>query len=89
MSHFHRCERGNREEARHSEFGHRTAPGEWVVAEAIVKDGKLQHLINGQVVIEYTNPKYDDGTPVTHGRISLQAERHPCQFRNIEIKLLD
>ncbi|MCK4564683.1 MAG: DUF1080 domain-containing protein, partial [Verrucomicrobia bacterium] len=27
--------------------------GEWVVAEVIVKDGKLQHLINGQLVIEY------------------------------------
>ena len=63
--------------------------GEWVTAEAIVKDGKLQHLINGEVVIEYSNPRYDDGTPVTHGYISLQAESHPCQFRNIEIKILD
>lgn len=63
--------------------------GEWVVAEAIVKNGKIQHLINGEVVIEYSNPKYDDGTPVTHGWISLQAESHPCQFRNIEIKVLD
>ena len=63
--------------------------GEWVVAEAIVKDGKIQHLINGKVVMEYTNPKLDDGTPVTHGWISLQAESHPVQFRNIEIKVLD
>ncbi|MCK5923262.1 MAG: DUF1080 domain-containing protein, partial [Methylococcales bacterium] len=63
--------------------------GKWVVAEAIVKDGKIQHLINGEVVIESTNPKFDDGTPVTHGWISLQAESHPCQFRNIEIKVLD
>jgi hypothetical protein len=63
--------------------------GEWVVAEAIVKDGRLQHLINGQLVIEYTNPCFDDGTPVVSGTISLQAESHPCQFRNIEIKVLD
>ncbi len=63
--------------------------GEWVVAEAIVKDGTIQHLINGKVVIESTNPKFDDGTPVTHGWISLQAESHPCQFRNIGIKILD
>ncbi len=63
--------------------------GEWVVAEAIVKDGKIQHLINGEVVIECTQPKFDDGTPVTHGWISLQAESHPCQFRKIEIQILD
>lgn len=63
--------------------------GEWVKAEAIVKDGKFQHLINGKVVMEYTNPKLDDGTPVTFGWISLQAESHPCQFRKIEIKVLD
>jgi len=63
--------------------------GEWVVAEAIVKDGRIQHLINGEVVIECTHPKFDDGTPVTHGWISLQAESHPCQFRNIGIKVLD
>lgn len=64
-------------------------PGEWVVAEAIVKDGKLQHLINGKVVMEYTNPCLDDGTPVTSGYISFQAESHPTQFRNIEILPLD
>jgi hypothetical protein len=63
--------------------------GEWVVAEAIVKNGELQHLINGKVVIEYTNPRFDDGTPVSSGYISLQAESHPCQFRNIEIQILD
>ena len=63
--------------------------GEWVKAEAIVTDGKIQHLINGKVVMECTNPCFDDGTPVTSGYISLQAESHPCQFRNIEIKTLD
>jgi len=62
---------------------------EWVTAEAIVKDGKIQHLINGSIVMEYENPKYDNGTPVTSGYISLQAESAPCQFRNIEIKELD
>jgi hypothetical protein len=62
---------------------------EWVTAEAIVKDGKIQHIINGQVAIEYANPKLDDGTPVTHGWISLQAESHPVQFRNIKIRVLD
>ncbi len=63
--------------------------GEWVTAEAIVKDGKIKHIINGETVIEYSNPKFDDGSPVTHGWISLQAESHPVQFRNIEIRVLE
>ena len=63
--------------------------GAWVKAEAVVKDGTIQHWINGQLVMEYSNPRFDDGTPMTSGHISLQAESHPCQFRNIEILVLD
>jgi len=63
--------------------------GEWVVAEAIVNNGTIQHWINGKLVMEYTNPRYDDGTPMNSGHISLQAESHPCQFRKIEILELD
>lgn len=63
--------------------------GEWVQAEAVVKDGTIQHWINGQLVMEYSNARFDDGTPMVGGHISLQAESHPCQFRNIEIKVLD
>ena len=70
-----------------------TAPslpfGEWVKAEAVVKNGTIQHWINGELVMEYTNPRFDDGTPMLEGHISLQAESHPCQFRNIEILELD
>lgn len=62
---------------------------EWVKAEAVVKDGKIQHWINGELVMEYSNPRLLDGTLMTHGHIALQAESHPCQFRNIEIQLLD
>ena len=63
--------------------------GEWVKAEAVVKDGTIQHWINGQLVMEYSNMRYDDGTRVNSGHIALQAESHPCQFRNIEILILD
>jgi hypothetical protein len=59
--------------------------GEWVKAEAVVKDGTIQHWINGELVMEYTNPRLDDDTPLTSGYIALQAESHPCQFRNIQI----
>jgi hypothetical protein len=60
-------------------------PGEWVKAEAVVDGKTIQHHINGKLVLEYTNPRYDDDTPMTSGHISLQAESHPIQFRNIEI----
>lgn len=63
--------------------------GEWVKAEVIVKDGVIQHWINGELVMEYSNPRFDDGTPMVGGHIALQAESHPCQFRNIEILVLD
>jgi hypothetical protein len=63
--------------------------GEWVKAEAVVIDGTIQHWINGQLVMEYTHPRFDDGTPMLEGHISLQAESHPCQFRTIEILELD
>lgn len=63
--------------------------GEWVKAEAVVQDGKIQHWINGELVMEYSDPRFMDGTPMLEGHISLQAESHPCQFRNIEIKILD
>jgi len=63
--------------------------GEWVKAEAVVQDGTIQHWINGELVMEYSNPRLLDGTPMIGGHISLQAESHPCQFRNIEIMVLD
>lgn len=62
---------------------------EWVKAEAVVKDGTIQHWINGNLVMEYSNPRLLDGTPMVGGHIALQAESHPCQFRNIEIMQLD
>jgi len=63
--------------------------GEWVKAEAVVKDGKIQHWINGELVMEYSNTRFDDGTPMNGGHIALQAESHPCQFRDIMIQVLD
>ncbi len=66
------------------------APDAWVKAEAVVKDGVIQHFVNGEKVMEYSNPRFDKGdVPMTRGHISLQAESHPIQFRNIEILPLD
>ncbi|MDB6079301.1 MAG: hypothetical protein JWO82_3048 [Akkermansiaceae bacterium] len=77
---------------------------EWVVAEAEVHGGKLiKHFINGKEGIEYTDTKLDendgDAKPLielqggkndlTEGYICLQSESHPCEFRKIEVMILD
>ena len=74
--------------------------GEWVQAELLVLgDDKIVHYINGEPVLEFTKPTFGgagvngheprfltDGEPATWGYISLQAEGHPIQFRNIEVR---
>ncbi|MDX1963891.1 MAG: DUF1080 domain-containing protein [Pirellulales bacterium] len=76
---------------------------QWVTAEVEVHGNKLiKHLINGETVIEYTEPQLDDrdgsaqallkaGQPkmLSEGTISLQSESHPIDFRKIEIMILD
>jgi len=70
---------------------------EWVSVEILVlRDSLVRHFVNCDQVIEYSKLQIDgekvpegyphsDGTPVTEGYISLQAESHPLEFRNIEI----
>jgi len=74
----------------------------WVKMELEVHGSeKIIHKINGQVVIEYSTPQYDDtdkfarelmekGYPkiISEGYIALQAEGHPVEFRNIELMKL-
>lgn len=81
----------------------KTYPGDqWVTCEIVVDKGKVSHLINGETVLEYTEPQLDpndadarrlidDGHPLelTSGYISLQSESHPVQFRKIEIMELE
>ena len=75
---------------------------QWVHAELIVyNDSLVQHLINGELVLEYSKPqigggvanRFDpalkiDGTSLKSGHIALQAEGHPIDFRNVRIKSL-
>ena len=62
---------------------------EWVSIEVEVHGGEvIRHKIGGKVVLEYKQPRLDDGTLLERGTISLQAESHPIQFRKIEIKVL-
>ncbi|HEY8503820.1 MAG TPA: DUF1080 domain-containing protein [Gemmataceae bacterium] len=75
---------------------------QWVTAEIEVHGGgKVRHIINGEVVIEYEKPQLDPKDPdaaklirdgkvlLEEGYIALQAESHPIEFRKVEIKLLD
>jgi len=75
---------------------------QWVTIEVEVRGDKvIRHKIDGETVLEYTHPQYDerdaearafivDGNlKLTKGTISLQSESHPTQFRKIELKQLD
>ena len=74
---------------------------QWVKAELEVHgSGKVIDRINGETVMEYEQPQLDpkdkDGARLIkggkllleEGYIALQAESHPCEFRNIEIRVL-
>jgi hypothetical protein len=64
--------------------------GQWVKSETIVDKGTIQQFINGELVVEGSNPRSKiDGSPMNSGYIAIQAESHPTQFRNIEILELD
>ena len=62
---------------------------QWVKVELEVRGSEvLKHWVNGKVVMEYKAPQLNDGTLIEKGYIALQAESHPTDFRNIEIKIL-
>jgi hypothetical protein len=75
---------------------------QWVKLEAEVRGHRrIIHRINGEVVLEYESPQLDpgdgdaqklikDGALLLHGGyIALQAESHPVEFRQIELRLLE
>ncbi|MCF2949133.1 DUF1080 domain-containing protein [Paraglaciecola aquimarina] len=77
---------------------------QWVTAELIVNGPKITQLINGEVVLEYTNPTIDGndhtvkgqspeyiqgGKALDSGYIGLQSEGQPIEFKNVKIKILD
>ena len=82
----------------------KTYDGEqWVRAEVEVRGDELvKHILEGQTVLEYTKPQIGggnvspvdpavkvDGTPMTGGYISIQAETAPTEFRKIELLNLE
>lgn len=78
----------------------KTYPGDqWVTIEAVILgDSLMQHILDNKVVLEYGKPTigggmvdgykesaYVEGTPVTEGYISIQAETAPIDFKSIEL----
>lgn len=76
---------------------------QWVTVEVEVRGNEvIRHKVDGEVVLEYTQPQYDpkstdpDAKPfivdgnlmISSGTISLQSESHPTEFRKIELKKL-
>jgi hypothetical protein len=71
----------------------------WVRVEVkVLGDEKIEHIIDGEVVLSYEKPqvgggsvsKHDpaskqDGKLLTGGSISLQSESHPVDFRKVEL----
>jgi hypothetical protein len=75
---------------------------QWVTAEIEVRGDKtFKHFINGEEVLSYEQPQYDDGDAtarplikdgrvmIRDGYISLQSESHPIEFRKVEVKVLE
>lgn len=72
---------------------------QWVEVEALVLgDSLVQHIMDGQVVMEFNKPTigggnisgynqsaYREGKPLKEGYISIQAETHPIDFKSIEL----
>ena len=75
---------------------------QWVTGEVEVRGNTIKHIMDGETVLTYTDPQLDprDGDAkklieggqdkmLTGGTISIQAESHPCEFRRIEIMVLE
>jgi hypothetical protein len=76
----------------------RTFPGdEWVTAEIEVRNGQITHFVNGEQILQFTNPRFDPSNEIAkkfilngddlvkEGFISLQSNSHPMDFRKVEI----
>ncbi len=73
---------------------------QWVTVEVEVHgNGTIRHLIDGEVVLEYSEAQLDESDPAARrlatsgimlrgGSISLQSESHPVEFRKVELRRL-
>ncbi|GAA5504810.1 DUF1080 domain-containing protein [Novipirellula caenicola] len=76
---------------------------DWVTVEIEVRGNEvIKHIIDGKTVLHYNKPQLDPkdahakelaekqgGIQLSGGTISLQSESHPCDFRKVEIMVLE
>jgi hypothetical protein len=76
---------------------------QWVTVEVEVHgSGDIKHIIDGNVVLQYSEPQLDErdahakmlaekqgGLLLSGGTISLQSESHPIDFRRVELMVLE
>jgi hypothetical protein len=75
---------------------------EWVSVEVEVRGGEvITHIMDGETVLTYDKPQLDDRDAdakklikdgkllLEEGFISLQSESHPCEFRKVELLVLE
>lgn len=70
---------------------------QWVTAEIEIRNGIIRHFVNGEEIIQYSDPRLDPkhvvaktliingNDKLSEGYISLQSNSHPMDFRKIEI----
>lgn len=70
---------------------------QWVNLEIDVKEGKIQHFVNGELILSYANPTYNpeheisktlipnEDLVLVDGYLSLQSNSHPIDFKTIEL----
>ncbi|MGL4228095.1 MAG: 3-keto-disaccharide hydrolase [Tannerellaceae bacterium] len=70
---------------------------QWVTMEMVMLgDSIAHHIIDGDTIITYSqmtygggnvspDPGFVAGTPISKGRIALQSEGHPVEFRKVEL----
>jgi hypothetical protein len=63
----------------------RTPPGEWNRLEIVSRDGALTVQLNGTEVSR-SQPAVRNGETLTSGRLGLQAEGWPVEFRSVRIR---
>lgn len=63
---------------------------QWVTAELLaLGNSKIQHLLNGEVVMEYSTPQLDNGQLISGGYFALQGESHPTDIRSVKFLNLE
>ncbi len=71
---------------------------QWVTLEIDVKDGNVQHFVNGELILSYSNPRYNPKHEIAKtliengdfsirdGYVSIQSNSHPLDIKSIELK---